>query len=473
MASHRLSKSTYIRSLQCQKSLYLHVKRPFLRDKISAEQLAKFRRGTDVGVLARDLYPGGYNMSPKSPSNFALKRNETLTMLQQSHVKVLYEAVFEFDEVLIMLDILVRDGQGWKAIEVKSSKKLSNTYCMDAALQYYVLKGNGLKINSFGLMHINENYVFDGKLQLNELFTFVEVLPELERLLQSTAQGIAKAKATLKLSKSPDISVGKHCFIPYTCDFLGHCWKNIPSANLLQLRSLSHETASKFFELGRYTIHDIRTEPEFENIHSAEVQAFEKKTLTTSAEGSQKIGMLNQAISRPLFVKILSMQPALPTIPGTRPYQHQPIAISWDNGSKNSQSYELNADGTMQARATLSELVEKHDLVITDDTQPLIAILHPELSNSQEKHTSTQCVGIRQLIETLPLFHPEFGLDISFEKISKALTNKSLTSEHWLMQDLIASNELAQTKKILGKLEEYTDALKLVWAKITAIGTEN
>ncbi|HOI33240.1 MAG TPA: hypothetical protein PLC47_10765, partial [Bacteroidales bacterium] len=93
MAKHLLSKSTYIKSLQCQKALYLHKKRPFLRDKMSAVQLAKFRRGTAVGVLARDLFPGGIDMTPKSPSQYQAKRDETLLALQNPEITTIYEAV--------------------------------------------------------------------------------------------------------------------------------------------------------------------------------------------------------------------------------------------------------------------------------------------------------------------------------------------------------------------------------------------
>ena len=33
-------------------------KHPYLRDKLSIEQRAKFQRGTDVGVLAHEVFPG-------------------------------------------------------------------------------------------------------------------------------------------------------------------------------------------------------------------------------------------------------------------------------------------------------------------------------------------------------------------------------------------------------------------------------
>ncbi len=467
MARHRLSKSTYIRSLQCQKSLYLHIKRPFLRDKISAEQLAKFRRGSDVGILARELFPGGTDMSPKSPSAYAAKREETLSMLRQESVDVLYEAVFEYDEVLIMLDILVRDNDGWKAIEVKSSRKLSTTYYHDAALQYYVLKGNGLKITSFCLIHINEDYVLDGNLQLHDLFSIVEVQQELESMLDTTSKAIASAKQTISLDKSPVIAPGLQCHMPYTCDFLGHCWKNLPANNILLMRSLEAETASSLFKYGRYLPEDIIAESKPIAIHPSELEAFTRQLLTTTHEGIKQIEALTAIHTRPLYLKILSLQPAVPAIPGCRPYQHLPLAISWDNGGKNSQSFETNAAGLAQAKALLTELIELHDLVITDDLKSLVDIFQPQPSIVKNK-----LFGIRQLAEDLPLFHPGFGPEYPFGNIAKALTGKTLASEHWLAHDLMASEEDAQTKKILFKLDQYTDALKIVWSQITEIKKE-
>ena len=67
---HILSKSTYIKGLQCEKALYMQKKHPYLRDKLSIEQRAKFQRGTDVGVLAHEVFPGGIDMSPYAPSQF-------------------------------------------------------------------------------------------------------------------------------------------------------------------------------------------------------------------------------------------------------------------------------------------------------------------------------------------------------------------------------------------------------------------
>lgn len=472
MAKHRLSKSTYIRSLQCQKSLYLHTKRPFLRDKISAEQLAKFRRGTDVGVLARELFPGGIDMTPKSPSAYIAKRDETLKIVNAGNINVLYEAVFEYDEVLIMLDILVRDGNGWKAIEVKSSRKLSSIYYSDAALQYYVLNGNKLNINSFQLIHINEDYVFDGTLRLEELFTLVEVMPKLEQMLPATATSIATAKQTLDQNKSPDIPPGIHCFTPYPCDFLGHCWKNIPTGNLLQMRSVNPEIASAFFAHGRYLPEEILYEPYYNSIDPAELLAFKEHRLTTSASRPETFHRILNQSENPLFIKLLTLQPAVPFTEGFRPYQAVPIALSWSNGTKCSRVFEADAQGVEQAKSLINDLIETNNLLVTDDEDALLSFFSAKPGTSLHSPLTihhSPILGIRQIVQSLPLYHPDFGRDFTFESIVRALTGKSINSEHWLRHDLQAAETEAQRLKVMAKLEQYPEVLSIIIKKIRSL----
>jgi hypothetical protein len=54
-----LSKSLFLRGLQCPKSLYLYKTQPDLRDPVSQTQEAIFQSGTDVGITAQGLFPGG------------------------------------------------------------------------------------------------------------------------------------------------------------------------------------------------------------------------------------------------------------------------------------------------------------------------------------------------------------------------------------------------------------------------------
>jgi len=226
MEKHILSKSTFIKGYHCLKSLYLHKKRPFLRDRLTAEQLAKFKRGHQVGDLAQKLFPGGIDVSPKSPSQYQKSAVRTGDLIEQGQ-DIIYEATFQFNKVLVMLDLLVKTKDGWDAYEVKSSKSLSETYFTDAALQYYVIENSGLKINKFYLVYVDQDYRLKEELNIEAFFIKQNVTNELIPMQAFIGNKIAEEMQILQEKHSPKVDVGEHCFSPYKCDFVGFCWKKI------------------------------------------------------------------------------------------------------------------------------------------------------------------------------------------------------------------------------------------------------
>ena len=79
-------------------------------------------------------------------------------------IKAIYEAAFVHDGVRIRVDVLERLNFGsWNLIEVKSSTEVKDVYYPDVAVQYYVLEGCGLKIGRAGILHIDNQYVYDGR----------------------------------------------------------------------------------------------------------------------------------------------------------------------------------------------------------------------------------------------------------------------------------------------------------------------
>lgn len=229
MEKHILSKSTFIRGHQCLKSLYLNKKRPFLRDKLSPEQLAKFKRGHSVGSLAQRLFPGGTDFSPKSHFQYQKAVETTWSAIQSGAYNILYEAGFQYDQLLILLDILVKEQGQWHAYEVKSSYKISDTFLLDAAFQYYVITNSGIDLKDFTIIYAGENLDYakiDEYTELEPLFIKESVLDKILPLQAYIREQVAKEKETLLLTNSPKIEMGPHCHDPYPCDFIGHCSKS-------------------------------------------------------------------------------------------------------------------------------------------------------------------------------------------------------------------------------------------------------
>lgn len=220
MKSYILSKSTYIRGLQCLKSLYFNKHRPYLRDKLSEEQLAKFKRGHDIGKIAQKLFPGGIELP--MPGETSAKK--TLEYIKNGE-KILYEACFIADNVIIAVDILVKTETGWQAYEVKSSFKLSETYYNDAFLQNYVIEKSGLKLAAFHLVYRNNEVDIPDEKNIAGAFIFEELNVADSQLSVTIRENIVAMTETLALTSSPKIEPGNHCMKPYPCDFRGVCWK--------------------------------------------------------------------------------------------------------------------------------------------------------------------------------------------------------------------------------------------------------
>jgi hypothetical protein len=282
-----LSKSTFIRGMQCEKSLYLHKKRPFLRDRLSAAQLAKFTRGHEVGVYARQLFPGGEDLGAASPFQMAASERKTAAAIQSGQ-KVIYEATFQYRGVRVALDILHRTEQGWEAVEVKSSRSVSETYLWDASLQYFVIAGSGLDLKDFSIAYINPAYIRSGDVDIRELFIIEGVMGRIIENQEIVREKVDRFREVVNLPKSPEIAVGSHCTNPYPCDFIGHCWKK-------QIREspLSGDGHKQLPDRGI-------------------LEAFMKK-----AEYAD------------LCFSSLSFAPAIPLFEGTSPYQQLGFSLGW------------------------------------------------------------------------------------------------------------------------------------------------
>src|SRR5438552_7889944 len=125
--------------------------------------------GTEVGILAHGRFPGGALVADRDLSQ-ALEH--TARLVQDASVRAIFEGTFQFNGVIVRVDILERAPNGtWNLIEVKSATDLKDEYFDDAAIQAYAVKGAGLQISSESVMHLNNKYVYEGgELELAQLF---------------------------------------------------------------------------------------------------------------------------------------------------------------------------------------------------------------------------------------------------------------------------------------------------------------
>ncbi|MEE8608345.1 MAG: hypothetical protein V3S55_12135, partial [Nitrospiraceae bacterium] len=136
----RLSKSKYLSGLQCQKRIYLEIHEPELAAERDEAMQALLDRGTELGELARQRFLGGVLVEADYRHRTeALQRTQDL--LRDPTVPAIFEGAFEFDQVLVRVDILERAGvtddgtATWRLIEVKSSTKVKAVHLDDLSVQ--------------------------------------------------------------------------------------------------------------------------------------------------------------------------------------------------------------------------------------------------------------------------------------------------------------------------------------------------
>ena len=320
-----LSKSTLIRSIQCSKSLFLYKNNYSLRDKPSTTQQQKFDRGHRVGKLAQQLFPDGKDCSPPNPFSYDASVAATKLLIQQQ-TKHIYEAAFKYNGILVALDILeYKDGK-WYAHEVKSSFRISNTYLLDAAIQYYIITKSGIELEDFSIITINNDYLYDGNLNIQSYFKFTSVLDDIKERIPFVEKTIEEAIQTLSSNTMPDVSIGTHCTKPYPCDFQSYCWSSVPKDAVWYLPGISMAEKSSFIEKGINTIHEIENLDEFNVRQRVIIQCFQSQKVHIDAD---KLNSFIQAVHFPLYYfDIEAFQPAIPLFVNTKPYDRIPFLYS-------------------------------------------------------------------------------------------------------------------------------------------------
>ena len=314
-----LSKSTFIRGLQCEKSLYLYKHNDDLRDGISTQLQSIFNQDTNVGLLSQQLFPNGVDASPSDHFKIQESVLKTKEFIDNGE-SIIYEATFQFNGVLVALDILVKDKEGWKAYEVKSSTSISETYINDTAIQYYAITNSGIELKDISIVYINNQYIKKGDIEVKELFTVESVLDRVKEVVPSIPSQIESFKRLIAQDSVPNIDIGIHCSSPYGCDFMGHCWKHIPEYSIFNISNLYTTKKFELYEKGIVSFEQI--ELNNSKLNSNQILQVTSELNKTTYIDKDNITQFLKDFEYPLYyLDFETMTSAVPIYDNSKPYQ--------------------------------------------------------------------------------------------------------------------------------------------------------
>lgn len=487
---HFLSKSRFIKGLQCHKALWLLTHQPELQDEVTASQQAIFDAGTDVGVLAQCLHPGGVEIPFEGlsvPEQLAMTQDEL-----KKGTRTIYEAAFSYDNVFVKIDILHKGRNGWELYEVKGATEAKEVYLNDIAVQYYVASGAGIKIKKAALVHIDNSYVREGEIDVQGLFAVQNVTKTILDRQPFVVKELKAMRSMLKKDK-PAIDIGPHCSEPYECSFQGHCWANIPSPSVFDFADLGKPNPFKYYQQGIVKMEDVpRKDLGWRQQLQHDGTLHKKNVIDTDA-----IKSFIDSLWYPLAFmdfETTCLTP-VPLFDGTRPFQSVPFQFSlhWFDSPKGSLKHreflaQANGDPQKEFLATLLGSLPKNACILTWNKGFEGKVLRALGERFPKYHKRIQAI-IANLVDLMApfrskqIYHWQFEGSYSIKAVLPALvpelSYQSLTisdggsaSEGWLR--MRASRDKEEQDQIRRDLLEYchldTLAMVRILEKMMKIG---
>lgn len=425
---HLLSKTSFLKAVQCQKAFFLYKKYYHLKDPLPPEKRAVFNRGHKVGALAQQLFPGGVDVSPGHVFKFADSVERTRELIAAGE-KVIYEAAFIFDDTLVAIDILVKRDDKWYAYEVKSSLKISQAYVMDAALQYYIIS-NCIPLEDISIVNLDEKYVLEDALDIHKLFKITSVKKDAGRNVEFMKHHIQQARTIFYRNELPQVAIGAQCFTPYACDFMGTCWKNTSTNNVFELSGVSKKQAGEWLLKGFVHINEVPDEELTGNVKKY-VHSF--RTNEEIAD-TPKIREFLKKITYPIaFLDMEFYTPAVPKYKGKKPFELTPFLFSWlqvnRKGEPAAEDHFFHEEDSNPEQLFLEHLIglaEKVARILVFDTGQETAALnsivkhHPQYKKSVEQ-IKKKFVDLADIFTHMWYYHPQQKGSTSLKKIHQAI----------------------------------------------------
>jgi len=321
-----LSKTQFLRGLQCHKALWLLKNRPDLVPEPSEALLAIFDEGHEVGKLAQGLFPGGAEIEYTDDREKMI--GETGELIR-SGARTIYEATFRFDNILVMADILHHGPSGWELYEVKSGTSVKEINIWDVAVQYFVITGAGVDITGASLVHIDNTYERRGELDIHQLFNIEDMTEEVVARVVARKDSVRDEIEAMRRDLGPEcpaVDIGLHCHDPYECDFILHCWSHIPETSVFDINRLGSRKKFDLYYRGMVKFSDL---PEDYPLSERQRMQVDAELDDRDYVNVDKIREFLRGLRYPrYYLDFETFQRAIPPFDAVRPYEQIPFQYS-------------------------------------------------------------------------------------------------------------------------------------------------
>ncbi len=313
----QLTKTNLMAGLQCPKHLHLMIHH---KEHASKTKTPASITGEVVEEHAQREFSDGITVNRFGGED---PFEQTQQLLNDASVNTIFQAAFTANDVEVFVDVLQRAGVQWDLIEIKASTSVKDYFIDDVSMQAKTAFDAGLPINRIKLMHINNQFVYQGDHDFGGLFIQEDITDKVKAHWSVVPKNVEAFKIIVN-DPEPDQHITGHCKKPNLCEFRQYC-ESQESDYPVGLLPRGTKVVATLLANG---ITDIRDIP-FDMLSSDNHIRVRNVTIEGKAELLPEAKVILNELDYPrYYLDFESIQFAIPIWADTQPYWQLPFQWS-------------------------------------------------------------------------------------------------------------------------------------------------
>ena len=327
-----ITKREFLNSLICPTLGWLAHNQKETSTPLTFSQENRFYIGNLIGQKAREQFLNGKLISGTNNQSVIATTKMELKNVQNS---TFFEAAFEANGFIAKADILIKTGDSYHIIEVKSSteKDLTKTegkdYLEDLAYTVWVTENSGLNVEKASLWFLSSEFRFGD--DAGKLFKKIEATELVVGLIPVYDSKSSYINNSIQNSEKPTPTPKKDC---KKCEYNHVCYPNFDTMTIYQIPGLQ---TKKHLEAGKRTAQDMVDE-KLNDTQKRAVDCIIDDRIYNDTDGIQKeFKKWEYPIA---YFDFETVAPPIPLIKDTKPYEKLPFQYSLHIAQNKNQSIE-------------------------------------------------------------------------------------------------------------------------------------
>ncbi len=312
----------------------------------------QMKEGLMVQKRARELYPNGILIEGDNISASQLTRN----YIQSNDIEVLFEATFISNEFITKVDILKREGSGWRLIEIKSGTSDDKSeYLDDLAYTTMVVKRTGLELVGSSLLLVSKAYRLG--MTDEKLFEEYDCTDKIEDTVNEYEAMSNKIPMYLKQDNCPETELKWEC---KSCPVFSECTEKGIEHHIFDLPRISNTKYCQLRDMGIVSIKDIPASFILSSTQQPVWEAVQQGKAVVDKKGLE--AALSKVKYPVYFLDFETVKTAIPLYNNVAPHAQVPSQYSIHKSSApglDCEHYEYLADPMKDSRRELAEQLIK------------------------------------------------------------------------------------------------------------------